>query len=265
MLSLNDNYTSYDENSIFKLGVLSVIGDRKEQQDRVGYSLKDSEGIVVICDGMGGHQGGQLASTLAVESFIDAYNDLKVNEEPRDFLLGVADYLDKSVAQLKNFDGSKMKAGSTLSAVMIQQQKLYWVSVGDSRIYVCRNNEFVCTTKDHTYKMLLDKKLSTGSISNEVYAQEIKKGNVLVSFLGINGLPYVESNSTALPLFKNDIILIVSDGIYKLLTDDEIFDVLKKSDTVEKILETLYVATRAKSVEMQKSKDNISVAVIKLK
>lgn len=265
MLNFSDNYISYDENDVFELAALSAIGDRKEQQDRIGYSLKDTEGVAVICDGMGGHQGGQLASTLAVENFIEAYHTSNVSEDPQKFLLSVVNSLDRIIAQLKNSDGSKMLAGSTLSAIMIQQQKLYWVSVGDSRIYVCRNNEFVCTTKDHTYKMLLDKKLSAGSISNEMYTQEIKRGNVLVSFLGINGLPYVESNSAPLSLLKHDIILIMSDGIYKLLTDDEIFDVLRKNDSVEKILETLYLAIHNKAMEKRKSKDNISIAIIKIK
>ena len=158
-----------------------------------------------------------------------------------------------------------MQAGSTLSAIMIQHQKLHWVSVGDSRIYVCRNNEFVCTTRDHTYKMLLDKKLSDGSITNETYAQEIKKGNVLVSFLGINGIPYIESNSTPLALLQNDIIIIMSDGVYKLLSDDEIFEELQKNNNIEKMLENLYLATQRKAVSKQKSKDNISIAIIKMK
>lgn len=265
MLNFSDNYTSHDENDVFELAVLSVIGDRKEQQDRIGYSLKDSEGIAIICDGMGGHQGGQLASTLAVENFVEAYHSSNVNEDPQKFLLSVVGSLDKIIAQLKNSDGSKMQAGSTLSAVMIQQQKLYWVSVGDSRVYVCRNNEFVCTTKDHTYKMLLDAKRSAGIISNETYAREIKRGNVLVSFLGIDGLPYVDSNSAPLSLLTDDIILIMSDGIYKILTDDEIFAVLRKSNNIEKVLKNLYLVIQSKAVEKQKRKDNISIAIIKIK
>jgi protein phosphatase len=265
MLNLNDNYTSYDENNIFELAVLSTIGDRKEQQDRVGYSIKDSEGIVVICDGMGGHQGGRLASTLAVKTFIEAYQSLNNNEDPQNFLFSVVWDLDKRVAQLKDSTGLKMQAGTTLSSVMIQQKKLYWVSVGDSRIYVFRNNEFVCITKDHTYKMLLDQKLSEGNISNEIYAQESKRGNVLVSFLGVDGLPYVERNSTPLSLLKNDIILIISDGIYKLLSDTEISNILKENTTVGNTIEALHFAAKEKSIEKRKSKDNISIAVIKIK
>ena len=95
MLNTSDNYTLYDENNVFELALLSVIGDRKEQQDRIGYSLKDTEGIAVICDGMGGHQGGQLASTLAVKNFVDAYDSSSMSDTPQRFLLGVVDSLEE--------------------------------------------------------------------------------------------------------------------------------------------------------------------------
>lgn len=264
MINYQDNYVLYETNEYLEISLYSTIGHRSEQQDRVGYELKDNGGLIVLCDGMGGHEGGSLASNIAVEDFIQAYQGYTGDENPQQFLLQMVDLLDRKISSLKKPDCTKMRAGSTLSAILLEQNKLSWVSVGDSRIYISRKDEFVQVTRDHHYKMLLDEKKEQGLISETEYNSEISKGNVLISFLGVNGLPYVEYNSAPLEVLSGDIIVLISDGIYKLLSDEEIQEQLKIGFSLENILKNIHMLTKQKSMANNIKQDNISIALIKI-
>lgn len=265
MINYQDNYVLYDENEYYEISLYSTIGNRSEQQDRVGYEFKEIGGLVVLCDGMGGHEGGSLASNIAVEEFLRAYQAYTGDDNPQQFLLQMIDSLDKKIASLTKPDHTKMRAGSTLSAILLEKNNLHWVSVGDSRIYIYRKDEFVQVTKDHNYMMLLDERKKQGKISDAEYQLEIGKGNVLISFLGANGLPYVEHNSAPLELLSGDIVVLITDGIYKLLSDDEVHEKLKEGQTLENILKNIHRLTKYKAVENNVKQDNISIALIKIK
>ena len=128
MQSHKNNYKLHDENAVFELAVLSVIGNREEQQDSAGYQLKKNEGVVVVCDGMGGHEGGQIASTLATETMLTSYSDEYPLDDPHSWLVDMAYDTDKRIAELHNPQGNMMKAGSTIVSVFIRDHSLYWLS-----------------------------------------------------------------------------------------------------------------------------------------
>lgn len=263
MVNLNDNYTDFAENDYLTVGIISVIGDRKEQQDRIGYEISDSECAVVVCDGMGGHQGGKLASSLATENFINSYKKFTHEESVQNFLINTVTALDENIASLKNKNNEPMKAGSTLAGIIIEKNNLSWVSVGDSRIYAFRNGEIVQITKDHNYNMILEARKE--QFTDAEYREELNKSGMLVSFLGINGLPFIENNEEPFNLFKDDIILIASDGLYKILTEKEICKVLQKNDDIRDLPEDILLAIKTKNTIKKIDKDNISIAIIKVK
>lgn len=263
MRSNEDNYIFRDENDFFKIAVKSVIGDRKEQQDSCGYELNESISMAVVCDGMGGYENGKLVSSSAVDGFIDIFHSIDSESDLFGMLCSAAASLDEKAVELSKINSENGLAGTTISAAVFMQRNMYWLSVGDSRIYVKRGDEFVQITRDHNFGMVEDGKISkeaAGINSGENYKRE-----VLISFLGTGGLPIADCNETPLFLKSNDRILITTDGLYKVLSDDEIFNIINNfSDEVDALN-----ALDTKAIKMAKrkkvSRDNTTVVILTVK
>ena len=151
MSRLKSHEIVYQKNEWFEMAALSVIGDREEQQDSYSFCLGDREGLFVVCDGMGGHTGGAIASSTAAELICKNY-EKNTTCDPYLFLHENTVKADEAVASLTNDRGHPLGAGSTLIAVILRENRMYWSSVGDSRIYLIRGKEIVQVTLDHTYR-----------------------------------------------------------------------------------------------------------------
>lgn len=265
MQNYRDNNYITDENSVFELAILSVLGDRESQEDCFGYELKANGGIVTLCDGMGGHRGGRLASNAAVHAFLTAYSKEYVATGISDFLLDVAHSADNVISNMKDEKGNLLNAGTTLVAVILDEYGLYWSSAGDSRMYLYRDGEFVQVTQDHNYRFVLDTKLAAADISQQEYEQEIHKGDALVSFLGRGKLEIIDYNKEPFIIQKNDKIFLMTDGMYKILSDLEIGNVINNFNNIGEALRAL----ESKASRIAKSRgivrDNMTAALIKIK
>ena len=260
-----DNQLVNDENSIMRLSVFSVIGGRQSQQDSFDYCLKSNEGIVVICDGMGGHEGGQLAGALAAERFIDDYKKSYPSDDITCMLIQSAKTSDEIISNLKNDAGIRMNAGSTCVAVVIRNNKLYWCSSGDSRGYLLRGEEFVQLTQDQNYGTVLHEQLRSGIIDEERFNTEIVHSEALISYLGIGNLSLIDYNLNPLPLESDDKIILMSDGLFKLVTDEEIKRVLKNFKNNAEALQALNAKAERSSRVKKSVRDNMTAAIISVK
>ncbi len=259
-----DNFLIKAENRVFGLVFLSSLGDRADQQDSAGYLLEEDGGTVIICDGMGGHKGGKLASSIGVELFLEripAINRDYINYE----MLDLVEDIDKEIAGLKDNDGNPLRAGSTLAAIFIQDNKLFWVSVGDSRIYILRKDEFIQVTEDHTYELALKENVKAGEITEQFYQEELDKSEALISFLGAGELPIISSNDNAFKLQSGDQILLMSDGLYKNLSDEYIMSILTNFKNPSEILTSLDLQSSRNAHKQDKRRDNLTVALINIK
>jgi protein phosphatase len=254
----------YDENTIFEIAVLSDIGDREEQQDSFGYSLKADSGIIAVCDGMGGHQGGKTASSFAVQFMLKEFEEQLDGVDPIDFFVETAKLIDEKIHNTKFDNGLRMNAGTTIVTTIIDNQDLYWLSVGDSRVYIKRNDEFIQVTFDQTYKLALSERLANGTITQDVFDREIKNGAALISYLGVGDLKILDYNNSPFKLQKGDIILLMSDGLYKLVSDEEIKSLIDNFNNIQDILFAL--KTKAEhNAKNNISKDNITISIVKIK
>lgn len=204
-------------------------GTRTYQQDMCFTEVRDSYGIAVLCDGMGGMNGGEHASKLAVDSFSEDFRKAQPIRDIPAFLEQEVRKLDRMVTEMQDEQGRRMNAGTTLVAVVVTGNQLYWVSVGDSRMYLIRDENMICMTAAHNYKSMLREKFDRGEIDMDYYNSEISQGEALTSYLGIGNLTLIDRNTNPFKLIEDDILLLCSDGLYKTLTDEQIKALINES------------------------------------
>jgi len=243
----------------YHIAMKSIAGTRDEQQDSSFYHADKNYVFAVICDGMGGMDEGHIASFMTVEKIKSLYFAKNEFEDYPSFFLRIVDILDENVMFLKNCDGKRISSGTTIVTAAIEDDKLFWLSVGDSRLYLIRNNEIVQVTRDHNYFMDLNKLKKDNKINQNQYETESKKGDALISFIGMGGIQIMDINKQPFRLIKGDTVLLTSDGLYKALTNEEIL-ILLKNDNIEISANNLMEKSVEKSMIFQ---DNTTFIVIR--
>ena len=237
----------------------SLIGTRDEQQDFAFQSVTEKSVVAAVCDGMGGHESGKLASVITIEKFKELYYKKDPAEPLYDFYHKSVDILDELVFNLKNNQGGKLGAGTTFVAAAIENNNLFWLSIGDSRLYILRGDEFVQVTRDHNYFMLLEQMFREKEISRSQYQAQADKGDALISFIGMGGIEVMDINRLPFKLLQNDTVLLSTDGLYKTLNDEEIKQCLRVKDA-EEALNLLMTQVDKKARQFQ---DNTTCVIIK--
>lgn len=212
----------------YELAWRSNIGKREYQQDSAYLIVDDNNVLAIICDGMGGLEGGANASKTAVNTFAQRYFDHGAFFD-NSWMKKAIEEADEAVSKLTDSNGERLNAGTTLAAVCIQGEKAHWVSAGDSRIYIIRNEEMVQVTSDHNYFWELNQKLEEGIISQSEYCEEAFSGEALISFVGMGGLNLIDMNEEFFEMQKGDVILICSDGLYKTVPDEVLHEIVTKA------------------------------------
>lgn len=215
-----------DEKSNISVGVSSVIGKRSEQQDTVRaddeYALTEyGKFIAVLCDGMGGLSGGKKASELCATLTKDLFHSEQNKYDVNTFYRSVITECDRRVSQLRDERGEPMRAGTTFASVVIQDDKLYWASVGDSHIYIIRNKRIGLIVNEHNYERELEEKVKKGEITR-VEADNHPKKEALTSYIGMSGVKYIDLNAQPYELWDGDYVILCSDGLYRTVSDEEI-------------------------------------------
>lgn len=243
----------------------SVIGDRLTQEDAVYLSTEGkvslaqkSRVLAVVCDGMGGMANGGQASATAIQMIRDTFEQVQGDPEvniPNFFISGIKT-IDKTIYDFPKENGRG--SGTTMVAVLVENSQLYWAAVGDSRIYILRGKTLTQVTRDHNYMLRLQGMVDQGQITQEE-ANANRQREALISFLGIGNVSLLDVNMEPFLLQSGDIILLTSDGMTKVLSEEQIKDILSDNSSVEdrakKLVET--------AVEQNmRSQDNTTVAVL---
>jgi len=249
----------HKEQNVIEMGTSSIIGMRNSQQDSVFGYKSGSQAIAIVCDGMGGLSGGEIASRVAVESLADAWFRQEDFSDIPGFFRQQARNADEKVFLQEDGNGRRLEAGTTVVAVIVRGNEMYWLSVGDSRIYMIRGNGISPLNRDHNYRMELDARLGRGEITLEEYLSEEYQAEALISYLGMGNVTLMDINPQAFELADGDIVLLSSDGLYRSLREREILAIVKENEQdMQGAADALTAAVDGKSRQ-----DNTSVVILR--
>lgn len=241
-------------------------GNRKYQQDavyvtpsKVLASNKKTRVMAIVCDGMGGMADGGKASQTAIQMMVNAFRQVEKTEGlniPAFFKQGIK-VIDKTIHEFPKEDGKG--SGTTMVACIAEDNKLYWASVGDSRIYIIRGNDIIQVTRDHNYWLRLQEMVQAGQMTEEE-AMAKRQKEALISFLGIGNVSLMDINTTPFEMKFGDVVMLCSDGITKTLPDSQIRKIIT-DETVKPDMKAQALVDAATHVNSH-SQDNTSVAMI---
>lgn len=194
------------------------------------YYIPSSENdlqIYILADGMGGYNGGEIASKLAVQTVRDYIeNNFDKIEHTKEEILNMIkksmENANSVVYEESKKDDNLQGMGTTLDVCFIYNNKIYIGHVGDSRVYLIRKEIARKITKDHSYvqQLVEDKKITREE------AEHHPKKNMLLKALGCTS--YVEPDIRARNIEKDDIFLMCSDGLTNMVEESKMYEVVEQ-------------------------------------
>lgn len=236
----------------FSLTDKGLVRDNNEDSiacDTIGGCL-----CMVIADGLGGQEKGELASSIASSAMLEI---LRENESVLDSFdePGIVKILEESFQKVNNkillracYDKTSIGMSTTLTCAIMSEKRLIIAHIGDCRAYTLHGSKLMCLTKDHTYAEEL-KKSGSANVSEE----ELKKArNMLTKYLGEN--IFITPDIYRYNIVYGDLICLCSDGLYAYIGEEELRQTLRTHADLEKCAHDLI-----DEVYKNGAKDNVSV------
>lgn len=202
---------------------------RSNNEDSFGYTYKeDGSLLAILCDGIGGSNAGDVASKIAVETFLEDFKksgDLLTPQIARDWIKNEVDYCNDKIYQIACTNKNYFGMGTTLVGVLITNGMTLILNIGDSRVYGMFE-EMVCLTQDHN---LLQELVHSGQLTEEEVNLSTQR-NVLTNALGVYDKAKVD---IGLVNENYDCLLLCSDGLHGYVTEYIIQDILLKNKSIE--------------------------------
>jgi protein phosphatase len=207
----------------FRAAGRSDVGLVRNNNEDSGFIGKH---FLLVADGMGGHAAGELASSTTVAIVAQVDNNKEKLEDLESKLIEIPNIITKELKNAINKDSSRAGMGTTFTAAVIQENLLKISHVGDSRAYLVRNKQISRITKDQTYiQSLID--------NNEITESEAKNHPQRSLLLqAIDGITESIPGITSIEILENDKIVLCSDGLTNVVTDEEILEIVNQFDYV---------------------------------
>ncbi len=230
---------------------------RDNNEDAISYGTNEKSGVtwMLVADGMGGHNAGEVASAMLVDHIQCAWDKISVTEPPH-WETWIRSQLNAAniaiLNQAKN-SVAQQGMGTTGVLVVIDKKQCHLGWVGDSRAYTLKGNNLVQETVDHT---MLQELVNKGAITAET-AKSANTKNLLSQAIGVREKITVDTATIAVN--NGDTIMLSTDGLHDFLTEQEISYYLSEFSTEKDVCDDMINQAIAK-----KSRDNLTVGLINL-
>ncbi|KQQ88054.1 PP2C family serine/threonine-protein phosphatase [Massilia sp. Leaf139] len=217
----------------------SHIGGRKVNQDRMGYCFTRDALLLVLADGMGGHQHGEIAATIAMQtlSMMFQMQAKPYIKKPERFLEEAMQQAHRDILAYTVRHKLPESPRTTVVACLVQHNCAIWAHCGDSRLYWVRRNEVLAQTRDHSHFEYLIAK----GLASPAERSSHPDRNKLYNCLGATSAPRIELSRQA-GLEPGDVLLLCSDGVWSMVPDAEIVQKLATQTVVQAVPELVSMA-----------------------
>lgn len=226
---------------------------RTNNEDQASVLMNpDGEILLVVCDGMGGSQKGDVASRMAIDIITKSFPSKKKHvfaSADKAWLTKIAKKANSAIYETADKNPRYKGMGTTLVAALISNKRMIVVSIGDSRCYCLKDGEIKQLTEDQTYVQML---INTGKITPEEALTHPKR-HVLLNAMGIYPSLSIDIKQYK---YRGETILLCTDGLYNQVPADEIKAILSSDERVDQKPISLIIAANAHG-----GSDNIGVAV----
>lgn len=231
-------------------------GGRKENQDNAGFVDTPLGLLVVVCDGMGGGPGGRTASLLAVDTVLSVLEDVS-EQSQRTEALKYAIARANDMVYLKAKETPELRGmGTTIAAILINEDSAIIAHVGDTRVYLLRKGTIVFRSSDHSLvaNLVRQKKLT------EEEARNHPQSNVVTRALGIR--PEVEIDFDEVPFVTGDRFVLCTDGIWGMMPQRDMVTALSRAMGIGELASLLTEEIDNIGKEKGGDHDNMTIALV---
>jgi PPM family protein phosphatase len=206
--------------------------------------------VFVVADGMGGAQAGEVAAGIAVEAFAQGLTGSGTVEER---LASRAREANRRIFEIASTERERAGMGTTLTAAYLDDSQLAIAHVGDSRAYLFRDGTLTRLTQDHS---LVDELVRRGKLTEEEAAEHPQR-SIITRALGPE--PDVEVDTWTYPVRADDLLLLCSDGLTSMISEDQVAAILGRSRRLESAAQALI-----NEANQAGGRDNITVVLVRL-
>lgn len=220
----------------FQTAETSLIGDREVNQDRHGVLMSDTEVMLAVCDGMGGHEDGEIAAQTAVDTVMAGFKEHKpdIGSAPA-FLKDIIEQAHRGVVRAGIKKPIDQRPRTTATLCVIADRTAIWAHVGDSRVYHLRAGGVFNRTRDHSAVEALYQR---GAIT-EAQMQTHPMRNFVEECLGGEADNPRIDIAAPQSLEEGDILLLCSDGFWSPLNMDVVAERLAEAEDLQDELDLL--------------------------